>query len=185
MAEWLGSGLQNRLRRFKSARDLNKILVPHERNRDFLFAGPANACLQGTANKKDRTPSGARILLMGQPKTVITAGNPPETSENPYTAKLIGVFLFCNTIFTRYLRWGSLRQNLKTMASITKRLLGRSVPLENDCWCFLFAIVPLGGWTIHLVFALTLAPGLNSDQKFTITNYFNVVKFLSFFLGKQ
>jgi len=51
--------------------------------RDFSFAAHANLSLQGEVNEKDRTPliSGARILLIGPPKTVITEGNPPETSK--------------------------------------------------------------------------------------------------------
>jgi hypothetical protein len=34
--EWLGSGLQNRLRRFESATDLSKI--PPRKRRDFYFS---------------------------------------------------------------------------------------------------------------------------------------------------
>jgi hypothetical protein len=41
LAEGLGSGLQNRVRRFKSARDLNKILA-RLAGRDFLFAAGVN-----------------------------------------------------------------------------------------------------------------------------------------------
>ena len=79
LAEWLGGGLQNRIRRFKSARDLNKIPAPtFLSGRDFLFATHASLSLKWDANEKARTPliSGAGILLMGQPKTAITAGNP-------------------------------------------------------------------------------------------------------------
>ena len=37
LAEWLGSGLQNRVRRFESARDLKKSLYKRNFYKGFLF----------------------------------------------------------------------------------------------------------------------------------------------------
>ncbi len=47
LTEWLGSGLQNRVRRFESATDLNKI--PHARSAEgfFVFSPMAACCQEG------------------------------------------------------------------------------------------------------------------------------------------
>lgn len=79
LTEWLGSGLQNRLRRFESATDLNKIpghVVPGI----FCFS-PKPACrTEEIKQKSPKLPEAAGILLNGPPKPD-HENNPPPTSN--------------------------------------------------------------------------------------------------------
>jgi hypothetical protein len=81
LTEWLGSGLQNRLRRFESATDLNQSLSTKCQG-FFVFIRDRLAEVKDE-NKKDL--SGAqrhRDWLTGPPKPD-HANNPPPTSTNP------------------------------------------------------------------------------------------------------
>ncbi len=54
MAEWLGIGLQNRVRRFESATDLNKILfLSVAKEGDFLVSDRSMLAMLREENKKD------------------------------------------------------------------------------------------------------------------------------------
>ena len=55
LAEWLGIGLQNRVRRFESATDLNKILfLSIAKEGDFLFSARSSLAKLRDENKKDQ-----------------------------------------------------------------------------------------------------------------------------------
>ena len=65
LAEWLGAGLQNRVQRFDSATDLNKILS-HTVVEDFYLY--PNGIYSGEGiNKKTPGPKARSILLIGSP----------------------------------------------------------------------------------------------------------------------
>ena len=55
LAEWLGIGLQNRVRRFESATDLNKILfLSVAKEGDFLFSDRSMLALLREESKTDQ-----------------------------------------------------------------------------------------------------------------------------------
>ena len=58
LAEWLGIGLQNRVRRFESATDLNQNPLTERSEGDFLFSAPNGAC-SGEEMKTKKTTSAA------------------------------------------------------------------------------------------------------------------------------
>ena len=100
LTEWLGSGLQNRLRRFESATDLNQSLARSAR--DFLFS--SEACLQcwGLKTKKTWVAWSATGIGWMVPPNRITEGNPPPTSTNPLHA-VPGIFCLYLKLANQYL----------------------------------------------------------------------------------
>jgi hypothetical protein len=66
LAEWLGIGLQNQVRRFESATDLNKILL-HKVKGDYYFKHVLKMFGNGLKIIIHR-PEAGRILLKGPPK---------------------------------------------------------------------------------------------------------------------
>ena len=78
MAEWLGIGLQNRVRRFESATDLNKILfLSIAKEGDFLFSARSSLAKQRDEDKKDQGAMKAlRDFVAKVPTTADHASNP-------------------------------------------------------------------------------------------------------------
>jgi hypothetical protein len=77
LAEWLGIGLQNRVRRFESATDLNKI--PPERSEGGIFCfQPTPACeAEGWKQKRPETAGGGQGFCCTGPPSADHASNPP------------------------------------------------------------------------------------------------------------
>ena len=67
LAEWLGIGLQNRVRRFESATDLNKI--PPERSEGGIFCFQPDARMRGGGMETKKTGDRRRRsgILLGRP----------------------------------------------------------------------------------------------------------------------
>lgn len=78
LAEWLGIGLQNRVRRFESATDLNKILfLSIAKEGDFLFSDRRPLAWRRDENKKDqRALKALRDFVAKVPPNADHASNP-------------------------------------------------------------------------------------------------------------
>jgi hypothetical protein len=67
LAEWSGIGLQNRVRRFESATDLNQNPLTERSEGDFLFSSPSGACSSEEGKtKKTRLPQADREGILAE-----------------------------------------------------------------------------------------------------------------------